>query len=405
MSDEEPKQQEPVNPTPPLASGGQESGQPQPVNPIPPLASGGQESGQPQPVNPTIRQQIPPTPPLPKGGASGTTINKVTTTLQQTWVKVQPVVKAQTIKALRGTIGLLEVTVEKLEASPPPISTIESSATTGAIAPADALPTQPAVSTTPAPSLSQRFSAFWARLQIWWKFALEKIRSILPGSVNQKLSDTALSGAIAGVLLLVLWTTSALVPDKPTQVAQVPPPQIDTPEVAPPDASTPEVAPPDASTPEVTLPDTQTPEVTPSPIDTPKVPPTGIDTPPELTAPEQPEPVKIGPPVTTDLTPEQNLIAAIQNQVSEITSEYAEGLIQAIQANFQGSLLSVKVNNAWYNLSLAQQDSLASEMLQRSQELDFSKLEITDSQGTLLARSPVVGSNMIILKRSLLAAS
>ncbi|MBD1923299.1 hypothetical protein H6F77_19800 [Microcoleus sp. FACHB-831] len=332
-------------------------------------------------------------------------MNKVTTTLQQTWVKVQPVVKAQTIKALRGTIGLLEVTVEKLEASPPPISTIESSATTGAIAPADALPTQPAVSTTPAPSLSQRFSAFWARLQIWWKFALEKIRSILPGSVNQKLSDTALSGAIAGVLLLVLWTTSALVPDKPTQVAQVPPPQIDTPEVAPPDASTPEVAPPDASTPEVTLPDTQTPEVTPSPIDTPKVPPTGIDTPPELTAPEQPEPVKIGPPVTTDLTPEQNLIAAIQNQVSEITSEYAEGLIQAIQANFQGSLLSVKVNNAWYNLSLAQQDSLASEMLQRSQELDFSKLEITDSQGTLLARSPVVGSNMIILKRSLLAAS
>jgi ABC-type molybdenum transport system ATPase subunit/photorepair protein PhrA len=54
-----------------------------------------------------------------------------------------------------------------------------------------------------------------------------------------------------------------------------------------------------------------------------------------------------------------------------------------------------------YELSGDRQNKLADEMLKRAQELDFSKLEITDIQGTLLARSPVVGPNMIILQRAI----
>jgi len=50
-----------------------------------------------------------------------------------------------------------------------------------------------------------------------------------------------------------------------------------------------------------------------------------------------------------ELTPEQNLIASIENQVAEITDSYADGLIQSIQANFQGSL-TIKVGDDWYNL-------------------------------------------------------
>jgi hypothetical protein len=57
------------------------------------------------------------------------------------------------------------------------------------------------------------------------------------------------------------------------------------------------------------------------------------------------------------------------------------------------------------NLKESQQDKLADEILRRSNELDFSKLEITDLKGTLLARSPVVGPNMVILKRQELAAN
>ncbi len=75
------------------------------------------------------------------------------------------------------------------------------------------------------------------------------------------------------------------------------------------------------------------------------------------------------------------------------------GLIQSVQANFRSSRLTIKVGEGWYGLSQPQQNTLANEMLQRAKELDFSKLEITDAEGTLLARSPVVGPEMIILRR------
>ncbi|HEY9655442.1 MAG TPA: hypothetical protein V6C50_08110, partial [Crinalium sp.] len=53
-----------------------------------------------------------------------------------------------------------------------------------------------------------------------------------------------------------------------------------------------------------------------------------------------------------------------------------------------------------YGLSRAQQDKLASELLRRSQDLDFLKLEMVDGAGTLLARSPIVGAEMILFKRT-----
>jgi hypothetical protein len=57
------------------------------------------------------------------------------------------------------------------------------------------------------------------------------------------------------------------------------------------------------------------------------------------------------------------------------------------------------VDDAWYELRASRQNKLAAEMLDRAQELEFNRLVITDAEGTLLARSPVVGSEMIILQR------
>jgi hypothetical protein len=104
-----------------------------------------------------------------------------------------------------------------------------------------------------------------------------------------------------------------------------------------------------------------------------------------------------------ELTPEQNLIASIENQIAEISDRYADGLIQSIQANFQGSRLTIKIGDDWYNLKQSQQDKLAARMLERARELDFTHLEITDPEGALLARSPVVGIDMVILKRQVLS--
>jgi hypothetical protein len=135
-----------------------------------------------------------------------------------------------------------------------------------------------------------------------------------------------------------------------------------------------------------------------------KAPPNSIDAPPELKAPQPPQPVEVVQPPQPELTPEQSLVAAIQQQVAEITERYGNGLIQSIDANFLASRLMVKVSDRWYSLKESQQNKLADEILRRSRELDFSRLEITDLEGTLVARTPVVGSNMVILKRQELAA-
>ncbi|WP_199245375.1 hypothetical protein [[Phormidium] sp. ETS-05] len=101
------------------------------------------------------------------------------------------------------------------------------------------------------------------------------------------------------------------------------------------------------------------------------------------------------------LTPEQVLIAAIESQVQNVTSKLGDGLIRSIKADFTRSKLVVLLSNEWYNLTSDRQNQLANEMLVEARGLDFQTLEITDSERYLLARSPVVGSGMIILRRSL----
>ena len=229
--------------------------------------------------------------PKPEAGQTKTTVNK--DQIQKTWSRVQVVLTSQSIRALRGTIQVLEGVLVKLEAEP----------------------------------LAATAPSFLDKLQSGWSNALTKIRSLLPENLNQKLSNTVLTGIIAGIALTVVWTTSALLPGKAPDVANVPPSE--------------------------------------------QVPLVNITAPPELAAPAEPKPIEVIPqpePVPTptptiELTPEQNLIASIENQVAEITNQYGNGLIQSIQANFEGSSLTVKVTQDWYTLLQSQQDKLAAQML------------------------------------------
>jgi hypothetical protein len=300
-------------------------------------------------------------------------------TIQEAWERVRPGLQTQTVKALRGTIHLLEGVVERLEESGAPGSEkrSENMPPTSETVPDKLVP--PSVTD----ELPEKFRLAWQRLQRWWATVLPQIRSRLPESLSEKFSDRALTGSIVTVLVLFLWIVPGLFSGqpKPTPVAKAPSP---VPEVTPPAAkpippqiSTPEPAQPVAPKPTEDKPAPQIVKVSPAPI--------------------APSPVPPSPPLK--LTPEQKLIARIQDQVAEISNQYVNGLIQSVQANFRSSQLTVKVGNDWYGLSQLQQNKLADEILGRTQELDFSKLEITDIDGMLLARSPVVGSDMIILKR------
>ncbi len=281
-------------------------------------------------------------------------------TTQPTKKRSPSFLKSQSINALRGTIGVLEGIVEKLEAEPVrefPSSAMPSLLDATTIA-EPMLQDSPMVTPIPAPAkpkLIDRILPSFGKVEAFWDAMLAKIRLLLPSTWSEKLSDWALTGAIASIIVLLLVTTAALLPKTETQVA--------------------------------------------------KAPPNSIEAPPELKAPESPQPVEIEAPPAPELTPEQSLIVAIQNQVAEITDKYGNGLIQSIEANFEASRLLIKVNNGWYDLKESQQNKLADEIFRRSNDLDFSRLQITDAKGILLARSPVVGSNMVILKRQELSAN
>ena len=192
---------------------------------------------------------------------------------------------------------------------------------------------------------------------------LSALRRRLPAGLSTRLSDGALAGLLVAAVVLIAVLTFTLLPSrKPApEVATSPPPAVVEPAPEPPPTE-------------------------PSPIPNPAPSPTPTPSP--------------TPPPKLRLTPEQRLIAAIQAQVAEITNDYADGLIRSIRADFVGDQLLVTVTADWYTLPPARQDQLAQEMLARSRQLDFSRLEIDDPAGNLLARSPVVGQQMVIFKRT-----
>lgn len=125
-----------------------------------------------------------------------------------------------------------------------------------------------------------------------------------------------------------------------------------------------------------------------------------IETPSELVAPDLPETVEVETVNTQpELTPEQSFIAAIEQHLVELGDRYSDELVLSVEANLSRNLLSVKVTDNWYQLDRVRQNKWANDIFNRSQEFDFKKLEITDTNNTLIARNPVVGKEMIIFQR------
>jgi hypothetical protein len=98
-------------------------------------------------------------------------------------------------------------------------------------------------------------------------------------------------------------------------------------------------------------------------------------------------------------SPEQAFIEAIQTQLSEITSQYPDDIIQTLQVDIARDRLVVQLNPIWYLISDDRQDRVTDKMWLQAKATHFTKLEIQDAQGVSIARSPVVGQHMIILQR------
>ena len=261
--------------------------------------------------------------------------NEPVTTLYK---KNQPIWKTAIIHVLRGTIGVLETTVVKLETE------------------------------TPKDTSGKKIN-FLSR----WDGFLRTFRLFLPSSISNNVSDLVLTGIFAVIFLVTIGITTFLfIPKSSTQVAIVTPSE------------------------EVTKP---TPVIEPKPKPTPVIEPKPKPT-PVIEPKPKPTPIR-------ELTPEESLLVAIEKQFSEISvsvkntkdKNIVSQLIKPILANFRTSDLTLKISDVWYSLENSQQDKLAADILQRSQELNFTHLKIVDSQEKIIARSPVVGNEMIIFQR------
>ncbi len=98
-------------------------------------------------------------------------------------------------------------------------------------------------------------------------------------------------------------------------------------------------------------------------------------------------------------SPEQSLIADIQDRVSKISRSYGVGLIQSVEVNWPQQVLAVNVSNDWYGLGVASQDRIAQDIFTQAQGLALATLQLRDADGLVVARNPVVGPAMVILKR------
>jgi len=174
-------------------------------------------------------------------------------------------------------------------------------------------------------------------IQSWWVATLPTLRSRLPEPWKTKLPEQILTAIALLFLLSLLSATFALLPGKPPALV----------------------------------------------------------TAPNFSAPNPPSALVKSPQPVVNL----DRLSKIQDQLAEIATPYAEGLVESVQAS-RHSRLKVTIGHGWYDLKPEQQDKLAHEILKRSHKLKFDQLELNDAEGILLARSSVVGSDLLILERA-----
>lgn len=98
-------------------------------------------------------------------------------------------------------------------------------------------------------------------------------------------------------------------------------------------------------------------------------------------------------------TPEQNLIATLKTKIAQLTEDYPADLIDSVKVDLAHNRLLVQVTDQWYQLDESAQNTLANEMLERCRQFSFQQLKLQDKSGILVARNPVVGTEIVILER------
>lgn len=226
---------------------------------------------------------------------------------------------------------------------------------------------------------------------------LSPVRRFLPASLNEKLSDGILVAGMVALVLLIFITKLGFTSKKPAPIIAEKPPAVE--EIQPPPSPEAQLFPKGAE-PFPDLVEVISPSEESTPIVENSEPKLDVISTPITTAENPSETAELTDENLPQLTPEQYLMAAIQKQMNETTRSYGNELVQSVRINMPASVLKVTVSNDWYQMEAGQQNQFSEEILKETLNLNFAKLEIINAENKVIARSPVVGSEMIILERS-----
>jgi hypothetical protein len=194
----------------------------------------------------------------------------------------------------------------------------------------------------------------WQKFQASWLRLVAGLRNRIPAAA--KLSDAAISAILIGILglLLVLLNTArqpSVAVERSPQAAPKPVVEVPAPQPLVPNTTTPATEPISAA---------------------PSAPHEGVDI---------------------------ERIAKIQAQLTDSSIYNASRVVDSVQADFTQNRLTLICNEDWFRLSHYDQKLLANQLMNQSKDLSFKDLELQSPDGTLIARNPIIGDEMIIFLR------
>jgi hypothetical protein len=106
----------------------------------------------------------------------------------------------------------------------------------------------------------------------------------------------------------------------------------------------------------------------------------------------QPAPVK-----TPLVSPEAALVEAVKSRSQALAGLYPAGLITDLELDADRGLATVIVGNLWFSLTPEQQQQTAQSLWQQARNYQMSGLEVRVTTDRLVARSPFVGNEAILV--------
>lgn len=312
----------------------------------------------------------------PKESALDTVGNFVGSVFQLIWKVVQaivPLFRAIAVLILRFVIQILQLLLDLLEGSPKlPAPTSSPNNLT-----------DQAGAKTPLPTASPKQKrSLLSAVGAVWRGLINLVRAVLPDTWNQKLPTPLLNLLLAGAIALALWITPSILFPRSAPKVATQPPQSEIP-----DSSVP---------PALDVADTSEDVQDSKPL---------ISVSGETEIPLDEIVSESGdlmlPPIRGFAPSQRKSMETLQKQLVDLRNRYDSTplLIQSAHVNAKRDRLTVELGEDWYELPPRRQDRLAEDLWQRSQQASLPKLLLIDGEQTVLARSPMVGQEILILQR------